>query len=334
MPRIVIALPIALVLIFFLIAFLKYATRKPEQGQQKTKVKKRVKKGAPTDEYEQGRLSAQDVLGLADIIGPDIIMTSGDIINIFKIGCVNVSLLTTPERVEEAKRSARVLSTLRQGFTILKLHRPADNTQQIKLLRQRLEEVERELTRVQHDAKRTKVKEHERQFLLTRHRVLTAKYNAELDYERKNGKRYITETFICVKTPAKKNSQKHAEETARQLLTRLSANGYPAKRLVDLELVDICKAYFDEPVSPKININPKEQMPVLESSLRDLVLPAVEVPLFDEEQHQLLHEAEASAHSGHETTLTTDDAIEAELAGILREIEIMDTHKRKAEHVA
>jgi hypothetical protein len=273
-------------------------------------------------EKEAASRSAQEELGLADIVGHDIIMADGTIINLFAVHCINVSLMTVREKVQEAQRTSRVLSTLKEGFTLLKFHRAADNTQQIKQLKVAKKEVEKRLNSLASETKTTKAKEHERQFLLARHGVLSEKLAYELAQEQNNEQRFVSETYICLKTKPGKNSQRTALEEARRLLSRLAANGYNATRLTDMAVIDVVKAYFDEPSAPKINLQPERQIPYLAPEIRHEVTSALEDRGEVESPPEVLEEA-------IRTEQDTD-----ELLAILVELEDLNLDERVMVHVA
>lgn len=329
MERIMITAPLIALIIIGLVLVLRFINKGEAQKKKPKKKVKAVFMRPSADDEQTLDTTAQEELGLSDLMGPDLIMRDGSIINIFSVACNNVSLLTTAESIEEAKRTSRVLSTLRQGFQIIKYHRPADNSKQIRMIKATIEEVEGKLRAMQATDKLSRPQEHERTFLIKRHDILSKKYEYELENERRHGQSHVTETVLCVKTPAGKNSQRTAQETARQLLSRFSANGYSASRGTDLELIDILKAYFDEPAGPKINIDPLHQIPSLDFRLR-----AGSSSVFEDPTEPELEQGEDEELVPKEEEMAPPEDPEREIYEILAELDSLSNEEKVVKHVA
>jgi hypothetical protein len=248
----------------------------PAKGKAKGKRKTDRRRRKVEEKEDRDRLSAQELIGLADVMGTNVIMTDGSVVNIVEIVCINTSLMTGKEKVEIAKRTARVLSTLKSSFLILKLHRQADNTRHVDELRTLIADVEGRLRDL---SANTPADKHRRSYLLARRTILSHTLDDEYLREREFGRQLQTQTYVCLKTKAGTDSTKRAHETSTQLLRRLDDNGFTSRLLATNECIDVLKAYFDEPTTPKINITPYLQIP--------LVSPEqwrrIDVPEFEED---------------------------------------------------
>ena len=249
-------------------------TKKQKKGPSNPK---RTRQEA-TREAED-RKSAQDVLGLSDVVGADVIMSDGTVINIIEIECLNSSLMTMAERHWLARSTSKVLAAINKEFTIIKHHRQADNTQHIGDLKESISRLEDEIAQTSYVAKNDEAGKR-RRFLLARHDILSGKLDSELERNAQTEQKLQTMTYVCLKTGSGENSTKRAREQSSMLLRHLEENGLYGRLLVDIELIDILKAYFDEPMmAPTVNINPYAQMP--------LVYPEIQSLMFDRQIEEL-----------------------------------------------
>lgn len=225
------------------------------------KNKSSFKASRPTKE-EAIRHSAQDVLPLSDVIGADIIRPDGFIINIIEVECINTSLLVSREKDMLAYSIGRVLRTLNCKFSIILLHRQVDNTKYYDDLKTTISEIDKELKALP-VYNQSESEKRNRNYLFTRRDILSSQLTDELERVKTSGLKLQKEVFVCLETKAGQDSTKRAREQSMMLLRRLDENGFHGKLITEIRAIDVLKAYFDEPMTPKINIDPYAQIPLM-----------------------------------------------------------------------
>jgi hypothetical protein len=206
-------------------------------------------------------LSAQDSLGLADIVGTAVIMRDGAVVTLIEVDCKNVSLMTRADKEREARRTASVLSTLEQGFSIIKIHRESDNSQALAEYGALIRGIDDEVRQMEQGPVQDADKKR-RQFLLARRSIL-AEAHQEAVYRTGGAKeKLVTQTVICLRTEADEDAVRVAQAVAMQLMGRLSESGYSSRLLADRQIIDFLAAYLSEPQSKKINLDPYGQIPL------------------------------------------------------------------------
>jgi regulator of replication initiation timing len=170
--------------------------------------------------------------------------------------------MTRIEKIEEARRTARVLSVMDTGFSIIKLHRLVDNSRHLSEIYRHINETENELRALSH-AQENPSLVHKQEFLRARLDILACQLDEEQRQAERASAQLQSETFICLKTSASQDSTKRARERSDQLLRRLYDNGFAGHLVSDLRAIDVLKAYFDEPTSKKTTIDPYHQIPLL-----------------------------------------------------------------------
>jgi hypothetical protein len=212
--------------------------------------------------------SAQDSLGLDDIVGPHIVMANGDVIDIIEVECKNASLNTAKEDAAEAEAAKRALIGIRGDFSVVYQQRHIDNSECVRDLFGHIDAVQDDIQQIIQLESTASARpapsaaKAEKRRLMRRRDILLDRLAAEMAPQDVSQEQFQARVFVCIRTRAQQDSMRLAIEASRQAVGLFAENGFEARILNDLGAIDVLRAYFFEAAAPKENIDPYRQVPL------------------------------------------------------------------------